>query len=75
MKQEYTRVSKHLCKQGSEKVYEQLRNQLHNEVSEQVRNKVNDYVNDSPLNFLFIQVRREVRRQTIQYETNISPSI
>ena len=65
MKQVYTKVSKHLCKQGSEKVYEKLRNQLHNEVSEQVCNKVNDYINDSPLNFLFIQVRREVRRQTI----------
>ena len=74
MKQEYTRVSKHLCKQGSEKVYQQLRNQLHNEVSEQVRNKVNDYVNDIPLNFLFIQVRREVRRQTYQYENSIYSS-
>ena len=74
MKQEYTRVSKHLCKQGSEKVYEKLRNQLHNEVSEQVRNKVNDYVNDIPLNFLFIQVRREVRRQTYQYENSIYSS-
>jgi hypothetical protein len=75
MKQEYTKVSNHLVNKASEKVYQHLRNQLHNEVSEQVRNKVNDYINDSPLNFLFIQVRREVRRQTIQYETNISPSI
>jgi hypothetical protein len=70
MKQVYTKVSNHLLNRASEKVYQYLRNQLRNEVSEQVRNKVNDYVNDYPLNFLFIQVLREVRRQTIQYETN-----
>ena len=74
MKQVYTKVSNHLVNQASEKVYQQLRNQLHNEVSEQVRNKVNDYVNDIPLNFLFIQVRREVRRQTYQYENSIYSS-
>jgi hypothetical protein len=57
MKQVYTKVSNHLLNRASEKVYQYLRNQL--------RNKVNDYVNDYPLNFLFIQVRDEVRRQTI----------